>query len=114
MRSLLTCLDVDSLISQFLELSMPRSPFSALIVSMINKSENRLESWSIDLSEKVEKTFGCRYYRSGSSLIQLLSQPQSVLWNDLKQGSYISDYALQQFIAKQPVHCGLFSIPLLI
>lgn len=53
--SLLTCLDVDSLTSQFLELSMPRSPFSALIVSMINKSENRLESWSIDLSEKVEK-----------------------------------------------------------
>lgn len=44
-------------------------------------------------------------------LIQLLSQPQPILWNDLKQGSYISDHALQQFIAKQPVHCGLFSIP---
>lgn len=110
--SLLTCLDVDSLTSQFLELSMPRSPFSALIVSMINKSENRLESWSIDLSEKVEKKhLDVDITEADHPLIQLLSQPQPILWNDLKQGSYISDHALQQFIAKQPVHCGLFSIP---
>ncbi|WP_193017297.1 Fis family transcriptional regulator [Proteus sp. FME41] len=110
--SLLTCLDVDSLISQFLELSMPRSPFSALIVSMINKSENRLESWSIDLSEKVEKKhLDVDITEADHPLIQLLSRPQPILWHDLKQGSYISDHALQQFIAKQPVHCGLFSIP---
>lgn len=112
--SLLNCTDADTLISQFLAFSLPRSGFSALIVSLVNQAENRLESWSIDSNSKIEKKhLDIDISDADNPLIQLLTQGRPVLWRELHQGSYINNTALQQFIAKQPAHSGLYSIPLM-
>lgn len=111
--SLLNCTNIDILIGQFLAYSLPRSTFSALIVSLINKTENRLESWSIDINGQIEKKhLDVDISDADNPLIQLLTQGRPVLWPELHQGSYIENSALQHFIALQPAHSGLYSRPL--
>lgn len=65
--ALLECHDVETLAVQFLKYSFFRSSLSGLIISLMNKAENKLESWNIDLTLQVQSHFfRYRYYRCRS------------------------------------------------
>ncbi|MDF7184838.1 hypothetical protein NFG12_15645 [Proteus mirabilis] len=55
--ALLECHDVETLAVQFLKYSFFRSSLSGLIISLMNKAENKLESWNIDLTLQVQSHF---------------------------------------------------------
>ncbi|EKT60186.1 hypothetical protein [Providencia sneebia] len=111
--ALLECSNIDVLASQFLVFSFTRSPFSALIVSLVNQSENRLQSWSIKQSNQVEQGhLDVDINDVDHPLIQLILKNDIVLWENLKQGAHINDRHLRQFIAELPTGTGLYSLPL--
>ncbi|MEX6156314.1 Fis family transcriptional regulator [Providencia manganoxydans] len=111
--ALLECTHLDVLASQFLAFSFTRSPFSALVVSLINQPENRLQSWSIKQCSQVEQGYlDVDISDADHPLIQLISKGQVVLWEDLKQGTYINDSHFRQFVAELPPRTGLYSLPL--
>ncbi|EOY8496773.1 TPA: Fis family transcriptional regulator [Providencia stuartii] len=111
--ALLECTNLDVLASQFLTFSFTRSPFSALIVSLINRPENCLQSWSIKQSNEVEQGhLDVEISDADHPLIQLISRGESVLWENLNQGIHINDNRFRQFVAELPIGTGLYSLPL--
>lgn len=111
--ALLDCTNLDALASQFLVFSFTRSPFNALVVSLINQPENRLQSWSIKQSSQVEKGhLDVDISDADHPLIQLVSKGESVLWENLRQGAHINDNRFRQFVAELPTGTGLYSLPL--
>nr|WP_314265988.1 Fis family transcriptional regulator [uncultured Moellerella sp.] len=113
--ALLECQTLDQLITQFLTFSFQRSHFSAVIVSIRDQRENRLQSWTIDAGNgnKVKQ-----YHLDADiddinhPLVQILYRGTKVLWPNLNQGSHIDNEAFRQFIEKLPSNSGLYGTPL--
>lgn len=111
--ALLECHDVETLAVQFLKYSFFRSSLSGLIISLMNKAENKLESWNIDLTLQVQSHFlDTDITDADHPLIQLLFKGESVFWQNLQQGSYINNAAMRGFISQLPVNTGLYSLPI--
>ncbi|MGG4610585.1 helix-turn-helix domain-containing protein [Providencia sp. Me31A] len=111
--ALLECYDVETLAVQFLTCSFSRSAFSGLIISLVNKTENKLESWNIDHSLQVQCHFlDTDINDADHPLIQLVLKGAPTFWKNLQQGSYINNAPLRNFISQLPVNTGLFSLPL--
>ncbi|MEY0016745.1 helix-turn-helix domain-containing protein [Providencia rettgeri] len=111
--ALLECHDVEALAVQFLTYSFSRSVFSGLIISLVNKTENRLESWNIDHSRQVQSHFlDTDITDADHPLIQLVLKGEPTFWKNLQQGSYINNASLRDFISQLPVNTGLYSLPL--
>ena len=65
--ALLECHDVETLAVQFLKYSFFRSSLSGLIISLMNKAENKLEKLEYRLNTSSAKPFfRYRYYRCRS------------------------------------------------
>ncbi|WP_163784900.1 Fis family transcriptional regulator, partial [Proteus mirabilis] len=111
--ALLECHDVETLAVQFLKYSFFRSSLSGLIISLMNKAENKLESWNIDLTLQVQSHFlDTDITDADHPLIQLLFKGEPVFWQNLQQGSYINNAAMRGFISQLPVNTGLYSLPI--
>lgn len=110
--SLIECQTVDALVHQFLLLSFPRSQLSAIVVTLLNPPENKLDSWLIDLSHTVFKgQLDTNINDINHPLVQVVYRGIPTLWKDLSQGSYIDDVDFHQFIASLPPRCGLYGLP---
>lgn len=104
---------IETLARQFLEFSFQRGSSSALIVSLINPSENKLQSWTIDQNNQVKGEYlDVDINDVDHPLIQIVSKGDSVLWPNLQQGSYIENTFFRQFVSELPVNTGLCSYPL--
>lgn len=111
--ALLECHDVETLAIQFLTHSFTRSAFSGLIIALVNKTENKLESWNIDHSLQVQCHFlDTDITDADHPLIQLVLKGEPTFWQNLRQGSYINNVPLRDFISQLPVNTGLYSLPL--
>ncbi|CNH97017.1 Fis family transcriptional regulator [Yersinia aldovae] len=116
LKSALTLLDNDSvaqLIHCFLEVNHRRQRFSALMVSMFNASEGRLDCYRYpDKDQCISLKLDANIEDVNHPLIQVLRNGLPETWDSLYQGVRIEDDDFRGFIQELPTGCGLYALPL--
>ncbi|CDL85115.1 hypothetical protein [Xenorhabdus szentirmaii] len=107
---------VEQLVDHFLQVSHS-SRFDALLVFLLNITENRLECYNLpDFQPERQQTHSRRLHVDindvNNPLIQILRKGTPIVWDSLNHGVRIDDPHFRTFIAELPHNCGLCGIPL--
>ncbi|CNH73937.1 helix-turn-helix domain-containing protein [Yersinia pekkanenii] len=116
LKSVLALLDNDSieqLIYRFLEVNHRRQRFSALMVSMFNASEGRLDCYrQPDENQCISLKLDADIEDINHPLVQVLRNGVPEIWDNLCQGVRIENNDFRGFIQALPNECGLYAMPL--
>ncbi len=116
LKSVLALLDNDSteqLIHRFLTINHHRQRFSALMVSMFNASEGRLDCYhQPDGGMNVALKLDANIEDVNHPLVRVLRKGFPEVWGSLYQGVRIEDDDFRSFIQALPTRCGLYALPL--
>ncbi|CAQ82371.1 MULTISPECIES: Fis family transcriptional regulator [Photorhabdus] len=116
LKSALALLENDSieqLVHHFLQVNHQRQRFDALLVSLLNMNENRLECYRLPAPNQISALqLDVSIGDINHPLVQIMYKGTPMTWESLNQGVRVDNQNFRTFIEELPHRCGLHAIPL--
>ncbi|MDN0088665.1 Fis family transcriptional regulator [Yersinia nurmii] len=116
LKSVLALLDndtIEQLIHHFLQVNHRRQRFDALLVTMLNVNESRLDCYSLPRQdERATLKLDVKIDEVNHPLVQVLRNGVPAVWDSLQRGVRIENADFRSFVQELPSACGLYALPL--